>query len=227
ILLNVVFLNQLDIGLHAHLTTLDSHVESWSFAKDFYFAFSTIGFGDYIVEDPEKPYIIATFTDQQESLGCKQRGKQSTGRRLVREKLFLAFPAFSRFRSTKALLGSDFSTMFRLQSPEAPYWARGCRVPSTGLLLLSYLAYLVLGTGVFWALEGPAARNSSSIFQRDKWKLLQNFTCLDGPSLDLLIRVRGLAEPAWERREGHGAGAHSRDEDCSGPSSEKLGMVIS
>lgn len=71
--------------------------------------------------------------------------------------------------------------------------------------MLTYLAYLVLGTGVFWALEGPAARNSSGIFQRDKWMLLQNFTCLDGPSLDLLIRVRGLVEPAWERRGGVGA----------------------
>ncbi|XP_028738316.1 potassium channel subfamily K member 17 [Peromyscus leucopus] len=74
------------------------------------------------------------------------------------------------------------------RSPKAPCWARGCRVPGTGLLLLTYLAYLVLGTGVFWALEGPAARNSSRTFQRDKWMLLQNFTCLDGPSLDLLIR---------------------------------------
>ncbi|XP_059137427.1 potassium channel subfamily K member 17-like [Peromyscus eremicus] len=74
------------------------------------------------------------------------------------------------------------------RSPKAPCWARGCRVPGTGLLLLTYLAYLALGTGVFWALEGPAARNSSRIFQRDKWMLLQNFTCLDGPSLDLLIQ---------------------------------------
>ncbi|XP_051060158.1 potassium channel subfamily K member 17 [Phodopus roborovskii] len=74
--------------------------------------------------------------------------------------------------------------MCGLLSPEA----RSCRVPATGLLLVSYLAYLVLGTGVFWVLEGRAARNSSRIFQRDKWELLQNFTCLDGPALDLLIR---------------------------------------
>ncbi|XP_008066634.1 potassium channel subfamily K member 17 [Carlito syrichta] len=65
---------------------------------------------------------------------------------------------------------------------------RGCAVPSTLLLLLAYLAYLALGTGVFWALEGRAAQDSSRSFQRDKWELLQNFTCLDGPALDSLIR---------------------------------------
>ncbi|CAK7310137.1 Potassium channel subfamily K member 17 [Vulpes lagopus] len=60
--------------------------------------------------------------------------------------------------------------------------------PGTLLLLLAYLAYLALGTGVFWVLEGPAARDSSARFQRDKWALLRNFTCLDGPALDSLIR---------------------------------------
>ncbi|KAM7318538.1 hypothetical protein ACRRTK_021650 [Alexandromys fortis] len=74
------------------------------------------------------------------------------------------------------------------RSPEAPCSARGCRAPGTGLLLLSYLAYLVLGAGVFWALEGRAARYSSHIFQRDKWERLKNFTRLDDPALDQLIR---------------------------------------
>lgn len=59
------------------------------------------------------------------------------------------------------------------------------------LLLLTYLAYLALGTGVFWMLESPAAKDSSARFQRDKWALLRNFTCLDGPALDSLIRVSG------------------------------------
>ncbi|XP_045642260.1 potassium channel subfamily K member 17 [Ursus americanus] len=63
-----------------------------------------------------------------------------------------------------------------------------CPVPGTVLLLLAYLAYLALGTCVFWVLERPAARDSSARFQRDKWALLQNFTCLDGPALDSLIR---------------------------------------
>ncbi|XP_057349801.1 potassium channel subfamily K member 17 isoform X1 [Manis pentadactyla] len=66
--------------------------------------------------------------------------------------------------------------------------ARGCRVPGTLLLLLAYLSYLALGTGVFWVLESPAAQDSSAKFQHDKWALLQNFTCLDGPALDSLIR---------------------------------------
>lgn len=68
---------------------------------------------------------------------------------------------------------------------------RGCAVRGTVLLLLTYLAYLALGTGVFWVLEGPAAQDYSERFQRDKWALLRNFTCLDGPALDSLIRVRG------------------------------------
>lgn len=83
-----------------------------------------------------------------------------------------------------------------------PWWAGGCGVRGTGLLLLSYLAYLVLGTGVFWALEGRSTQDRSRNFQRDKWELLQNYTCLDGPALDLLIRVRG--QPG---KEGLGLGA--------------------
>ncbi|KAM5287046.1 potassium channel subfamily K member 17 isoform 1-T1 [Hipposideros larvatus] len=63
-----------------------------------------------------------------------------------------------------------------------------CAVPGTVLLLLTYLAYLALGTGVFWMLESPAAKDSRARFQRDKWALLRNFTCLDGPALDSLIR---------------------------------------
>ncbi|ELK00334.1 Potassium channel subfamily K member 17, partial [Pteropus alecto] len=66
--------------------------------------------------------------------------------------------------------------------------ARSCAVPGTVLLLLAYLAYLALGTGVFCVLEGPAAQDSSERFQREKWALLRNFTCLDGPALDSLIR---------------------------------------
>lgn len=66
-----------------------------------------------------------------------------------------------------------------------------CALPGTVLLLLVYLAYLALGTGVFWMLESPAAQASKARFKRDKWALLRNFTCLDGPALDSLIRVRG------------------------------------
>ncbi|XP_001173849.4 LOW QUALITY PROTEIN: potassium channel subfamily K member 17 [Pan paniscus] len=79
--------------------------------------------------------------------------------------------------------------MYRPRARAAPEGrVRGCAVPSTMLLLLAYLAYLALGTGVFWTLEGRAAQDSSRSFQRDKWELLQNFTCLDRPALDSLIR---------------------------------------
>ncbi|XP_027291345.2 potassium channel subfamily K member 17 isoform X1 [Cricetulus griseus] len=53
--------------------------------------------------------------------------------------------------------GFGLSTMCELLSPEGPCWARGFLFLATGLLLLSYLAYLVLGTGVFWALEADTA----------------------------------------------------------------------
>ncbi|XP_069879465.1 potassium channel subfamily K member 17 isoform X2 [Dipodomys merriami] len=70
-----------------------------------------------------------------------------------------------------------------------PCRAPGCRLRGTGLLLLAYLAYLVLGSCVFWALEGRAIQDSSHSFQQDQWHLLQNYTCLDSPALDLLIRT--------------------------------------
>uniref|UniRef100_A0A8C9IV94 Potassium two pore domain channel subfamily K member 17 n=1 Tax=Piliocolobus tephrosceles TaxID=591936 RepID=A0A8C9IV94_9PRIM len=79
--------------------------------------------------------------------------------------------------------------MYRRRTRAAPKdRLRGCAVPSTMLLLFAYLAYLALGTGVFWTLEGRAEQDSSRSFQRDKWELLQNFTCLDRPALDSLIR---------------------------------------
>ncbi|XP_003789213.1 potassium channel subfamily K member 17 [Otolemur garnettii] len=79
--------------------------------------------------------------------------------------------------------------MYRPRARAAPkVRGRRCAVPSTIFLLLAYLAYLALGTGVFWALEGRAAQLSSLSFQRDKWEMLRNFTCLDSPALDSLIR---------------------------------------
>lgn len=86
----------------------------------------------------------------------------------------------------------------------------------TVLLLLTYLAYLALGTGVFWVLEGPAAQDSSERFQRDKWALLRNFTCLDGPALDSLIRVRG-------ERGGPGRGGEFWGREALAPDREMPG----
>lgn len=85
--------------------------------------------------------------------------------------------------------------------------AQGCVVPGIVLLLLTYLAYLALGTGVFWMLESPAAKDSSAKFQRDKWALLRNFTCLDSPALDSLIRVR-------DERGRPGRGGEIRDREA-------------
>ncbi|XP_075411277.1 potassium channel subfamily K member 17 [Tenrec ecaudatus] len=72
--------------------------------------------------------------------------------------------------------------------PAGGAWGCACSVPRTLLLLLVYLAYLALGTGVFWTLEGSLAWDSRRSFQSDKWALLRNFTCLDGPALDSMIR---------------------------------------
>uniref|UniRef100_A0A8C3W108 Potassium channel subfamily K member n=1 Tax=Catagonus wagneri TaxID=51154 RepID=A0A8C3W108_9CETA len=81
--------------------------------------------------------------------------------------------------------------MCRRRAREAPECSgRGCAVPGTLVLLLAYLTYLALGTGVFCVLENPASHDSSERFQSDKWALLRNLTCLDGPALDSLIRVR-------------------------------------
>lgn len=102
----------------------------------------------------------------------------------------------------------------RPRAPAAPdHRAPECAVPGTVLLLLGYLAYLALGTGVFWVLERPAARDSSARFQREKWALLQNFTCLDGPALDSLIRVRGERG----RRGTAGARGHALAADRAPP----------
>lgn len=101
-------------------------------------------------------------------------------------------------------------TMCKQRARAAPEGkGKGCVVPGIVLLLLTYLAYLALGTGVFWILESPAAKDSSAKFQRDKWALLRNFTCLDSPALDSLIRVRD--ERGWpgrggEIRDGGGGG---------------------
>ncbi|XP_003897615.1 potassium channel subfamily K member 17 isoform X1 [Papio anubis] len=117
--------------------------------------------------------------------------KPGTGRRLQDERRAgcLAFPSHQVpvHRSRRRLPAS--LAMYRPRTwagPEDRGW--GCAVPSTVLLLFAYLAYLALGTGVFWTLEGRAAQESSRSFQRDKWELLQNFTCLDRSALDSLIR---------------------------------------
>ncbi|XP_047414819.1 potassium channel subfamily K member 17 isoform X2 [Sciurus carolinensis] len=117
------------------------------------------------------------------------KGKLATGSCLLREGASQppgpSFPP--QILSTARLLSSP--AMHPSRAPAAhDGGVRGCAVPGTVLLLFAYLAYLGLGTCVFWELEGRAAEESSRSFQRDKWELLQNFTCLDGPALDLLIR---------------------------------------
>ncbi|XP_074092955.1 potassium channel subfamily K member 17 [Macrotis lagotis] len=65
---------------------------------------------------------------------------------------------------------------------------RRCAVPGTPLLLCCYLAYLALGTSVFQALESGASRGSKEGSLQEQWAPLRNYTCLDSPALDALIR---------------------------------------
>ncbi|XP_036625060.1 potassium channel subfamily K member 17 [Trichosurus vulpecula] len=74
---------------------------------------------------------------------------------------------------------------------------RRCAVQGTPLLLGCYLAYLALGTSVFQALERSAALDPEDSLQREKWAPLRNYTCLDTPALDSLIR-----NVIWEYRRG-------------------------
>lgn len=106
--------------------------------------------------------------------------------------------------------------------------ARRCALPGTVLLLLAYLAYLALGTGVFWMLESPAAQASKARFKRDKWALLRNFTCLDSPALDSLIRVReerGRPGCGGETRAGERGWRAEGDRPSPGPGQEHAGSI--
>lgn len=76
---------------------------------------------------------------------------------------------------------------------------RRWRLPGTLLLLLAYVGYLLLGSAAFWALEGPASRQSAQQLLQDKWELLGNYTCLKGPALERLIQVGGWGLPPGRR----------------------------
>ncbi|XP_075781199.1 potassium channel subfamily K member 17 [Pelodiscus sinensis] len=65
---------------------------------------------------------------------------------------------------------------------------RRWRLPGTLLLALAYVGYLLLGSAAFWALEGPAERRSAQLLLQEKWELLANYTCLQGPALERLVQ---------------------------------------
>uniref|UniRef100_A0A8C8RHZ4 Potassium two pore domain channel subfamily K member 17 n=1 Tax=Pelusios castaneus TaxID=367368 RepID=A0A8C8RHZ4_9SAUR len=65
---------------------------------------------------------------------------------------------------------------------------RRWRLPRTLLLLLAYVGYLLLGSTAFWALEGPVERQSAQRLLHDRWELLANYTCLQGPALEHFIQ---------------------------------------
>ncbi|XP_062981470.1 potassium channel subfamily K member 17 [Elgaria multicarinata webbii] len=64
--------------------------------------------------------------------------------------------------------------------------ARRWRIPSTPLLLLAYVGYLLLGSTAFWALESPVERGTAHLLLQEKWELLENYTCLEREDLERL-----------------------------------------
>ncbi|XP_042312442.1 potassium channel subfamily K member 17-like [Sceloporus undulatus] len=64
----------------------------------------------------------------------------------------------------------------------------GCRLPSTPLLLLAYLSYLLLGSAAFWALESPGEKQAAQMLLKERWDLLENFTCLEKEALERLAQ---------------------------------------
>ncbi|KAJ7340961.1 hypothetical protein JRQ81_004248 [Phrynocephalus forsythii] len=76
-------------------------------------------------------------------------------------------------------------------------------MPTTALLLLAYLGYLLLGSLAFWALEAPAERNTAGQLLQERWDLLENYTCLEREALERLAKVAAAAAaPARGKREG-------------------------
>ncbi|OXB65791.1 hypothetical protein ASZ78_008858 [Callipepla squamata] len=71
------------------------------------------------------------------------------------------------------------------------------RVP---VLLLAYLVYVGLGAGVLQALERPAEVRTARRLLQQRWELLANHSCLQGPTLQRLIQLGA----GGEKDEGEG-----------------------
>ncbi|KAH0622618.1 hypothetical protein JD844_025069 [Phrynosoma platyrhinos] len=72
-------------------------------------------------------------------------------------------------------------------APRADRWR--CWAPTTPLLLLAYLSYLLLGSAAFWALESPGEEEEAQALLRERWDLLENFTCLEKEALEQLAKL--------------------------------------
>ncbi|XP_066559520.1 potassium channel subfamily K member 16-like isoform X1 [Amia ocellicauda] len=70
------------------------------------------------------------------------------------------------------------------------------RVSWTGLLVLSYSLYLLIGATIFQILERAAESQNRDHFQLEKLKFLKNYSCLDGPALERFVQV---ILDAWEK----------------------------
>ncbi|XP_043940805.1 potassium channel subfamily K member 17 [Protopterus annectens] len=70
-----------------------------------------------------------------------------------------------------------------------PFLKIGCfEVPDILLLLVVYIIYLLFGATIFWALESGNESQNALEFQKEKWEMLKNYTCMDRASLEKLIQ---------------------------------------
>uniref|UniRef100_A0A8C4RJS6 Potassium channel, subfamily K, member 17 n=1 Tax=Erpetoichthys calabaricus TaxID=27687 RepID=A0A8C4RJS6_ERPCA len=68
-------------------------------------------------------------------------------------------------------------------------WCRGFHIPSTVVLTLIYIVYVLAGGAIFWKLEGDVAYKSIAEMESKKVEVLSKFTCIDRDSMNGLAQV--------------------------------------
>ncbi|XP_039605814.1 potassium channel subfamily K member 17-like [Polypterus senegalus] len=68
-------------------------------------------------------------------------------------------------------------------------WCRGFRIPSTVVLTLIYIVYVLAGGAIFWKLEGDVAFKYITEMESKKVEVLSKFTCIDRDSMNGLAQV--------------------------------------
>lgn len=79
--------------------------------------------------------------------------------------------------------------------PPAVLQARRRGIPTTLTLLGAYVVYLLVGSAVFCAMEGPEEHHSALRLLQQKWELLENHTCLDGEAVESIAQVLDQPSP--------------------------------
>ncbi|KAM9316892.1 uncharacterized protein PAF06_007990 [Gastrophryne carolinensis] len=182
-----------------------SYVEGWSYSEGFYFAFitlSTIGFGDYVLgKDPNKHYIsiyrslaalwiifglawLALVFNLVAEFVEKLIHWRMLRRHSAREEA-----AVQKTEDHAAQIQRRIPIPWTLTMTATCCRTRSCccRVPVTLILLVIYFAYLLIGAAIFQALESQTEQTLTITYQKEKWELLKNHTCMDNRTLELFI----------------------------------------